>query len=244
MVEIIGFSNELYGHNTRKKEVLTMADKNLVPCKACGKEIAKGVKKCPNCGKDQRNWFMRHKILSFIGAIIVLFIIGSALGGGDDTDTGTNTASDNAATDSKTEEAPKEKVYAVGEVVAANKLEITVSKFEEKSKVGDQYVNKQASEGGTFVAIQYTMKNVSDEPVGMFDYPTLNLVDEKGTEYEADLDASSYYAVETDIDNSKIVSDLNPGITIKDTEVYEISKESFAQGKWYIQIGDQKVQIK
>ncbi|WP_077212318.1 DUF4352 domain-containing protein [Bacillus dakarensis] len=221
-----------------------MADKNLVPCKACGKEIAKGVKKCPNCGKDQRNWFMRHKILSFIGAIIVLFIIGSALGGGDDTDTGTNTASDNAATDSKTEEAPKEKVYAVGEVVAANKLEITVSKFEEKSKVGDQYVNKQASEGGTFVAIQYTMKNVSDEPVGMFDYPTLNLVDEKGTEYEADLDASSYYAVETDIDNSKIVSDLNPGITIKDTEVYEISKESFAQGKWYIQIGDQKVQIK
>ncbi len=244
MVEIIGFSNELYGHNTRNKEVLTMADKNLVPCKACGKEIAKGVKKCPNCGKDQRNWFMRHKILSFIGAIIVLFIIGSALGGGDDTDTGTNTASDNAATDSKTEEAPKEKVYAVGEVVAANKLEITVSKFEEKSKVGDQYVNKQASEGGTFVAIQYTMKNVSDEPVGMFDYPTLNLVDEKGTEYEADLDASSYYAVETDIDNSKIVSDLNPGITIKDTEVYEISKESFAQGKWYIQIGDQKVQIK
>ncbi|MDJ1630451.1 hypothetical protein QNN00_04875 [Bacillus velezensis] len=29
---------------------------NLVSCKACGKEIAKGVKKCPNCGKDQRNF--------------------------------------------------------------------------------------------------------------------------------------------------------------------------------------------
>lgn len=28
----------------------------LVPCKACGQEIAKGVKKCPNCGKDQRNF--------------------------------------------------------------------------------------------------------------------------------------------------------------------------------------------
>ena len=44
----------------------------LVACKACEKEIAKGVKKCPNCGKDQRNWFMRHKILSFIGAIIII----------------------------------------------------------------------------------------------------------------------------------------------------------------------------
>ena len=49
----------------------------LVACKACGKEIAKGVKKCPNCGKDQRNWFMRHKILSFIGILVILGIIGS-----------------------------------------------------------------------------------------------------------------------------------------------------------------------
>lgn len=29
----------------------------LVSCKACEQEIAKGVKKCPNCGKDQRNFF-------------------------------------------------------------------------------------------------------------------------------------------------------------------------------------------
>src|SRR4051794_27650017 len=157
-----------------------MADNNLVPCKACGKEIAKGVKKCPNCGKDQRNWFKRHKILSFIGAIIVLAIIVNALGGGDDTATDTNT---DTASESKNEQAVEEKVYAVGDVIPADQLEVTVSKFEEKSTVGNEYVNKQASEGGTFVAIQYTMKNVSDEPVGMFDYPTLNLVDEKGTEY-------------------------------------------------------------
>lgn len=222
-----------------------MADNNLVPCKACGKEIAKGVKKCPHCGKDQRNWFARHKILSFIGAIIVLSIIVSALGGGDDdTATDTNTSSDNASTDSKTEQAPAEKVYAVGEVVPADQLEVTVSKFEEKSKVGNQYVNKQASEGGTFVAIQYTMKNISDEPVGMFDYPVIKLVDEKGTEYESDIDASTNYAIETDIDNSKVLSDLNPDISITDTEVYEISQERFAQGKWFIQIDDQKVQIK
>ncbi|AXV63765.1 DUF4352 domain-containing protein, partial [Bacillus subtilis] len=38
----------------------------LTHCKACGQEIAKGVKKCPNCGKDQRNFFMRHKIITII----------------------------------------------------------------------------------------------------------------------------------------------------------------------------------
>lgn len=57
-------------------------------------------------------------------------------------------------------------------------------------------------------------------------------------------DASGSYAVETKIDDSKILSDLNPGITVTGTEVYEISKDAFAKGKWYIQVGDQKVQIK
>ena len=46
----------------------------------------------------------------------------------------------------------------------ADQLEVTVSNFEEKSTVGNEYINKQASEGGTFVAIQYTMKNISDKP--------------------------------------------------------------------------------
>ncbi|MGF6950100.1 hypothetical protein QF028_002605 [Neobacillus sp. B4I6] len=207
---------------------------NLVKCKACGKEIAKGVKKCPHCGKDQRNWFMRHKIMTFIGAIILLAIIGSALSGGDDT-----------AKDSNNKQGTKETVYKVGEVVKTDNLEITVTKSEEKDVIGDpEFLGKKASEGATLVAIQYKMKNISDKPVGAFDYPTINLIDEKGTKYDPDVDASAAYATETGIDNSKIMSDLNPGITVTGTDVYEISKDQFAKGKWFIQIGDDKVQIK
>jgi len=44
----------------------------LVICKSCGKEIVKGTK-CPNCGHDQRNFFMKHKIIT---VILVIFIIG------------------------------------------------------------------------------------------------------------------------------------------------------------------------
>ncbi len=51
----------------------------LVKCKACEKEIAKGVKKCPGCGKDQRNFFSRHKIITGILALIILSVIGSAM---------------------------------------------------------------------------------------------------------------------------------------------------------------------
>lgn len=216
----------------------------LVACKACGKEIAKGVKKCPNCGKDQRNWFMRHKILSFIGAIIVLSIIVSALGGGGE-DTATDTGNNETTNQASKEAAPAEKVYGLNEVVPADQAEITVTKMEELSVIGDpDFLGKEASQGATLVAIQYTVKNVSDEPMGMFDYPTIQLVDEKGTKYDSDLDASGSYAVETGIDNSKVLSDLNPGITVTGTEVYEVSLDSFAQGSWYIQIGDEKVQLK
>ena len=206
----------------------------LIKCKACSKEIAKGVKKCPNCGKDQRNWFMRHKILSFIGIIVIIGIIGS-MGSGDDSETASTSTSSNKETKQE------ETVYAVGDLINSKQLDITVTTVEELTKIGNQYLNKSVSDGGIVVAIQYTMKNVSDEPVGMFDYPTLNLVDEKGTEY---IDASSYYAPQTNIDNSKILSDLNPDISVTDTEVYEVSAEKFNQGQWFIKIGNEKVKIK
>ena len=57
----------------------------LVRCKACGNEVAKGVKKCPNCGKDNRSFVARHKILSAIAMLVILGGIGGAMSeGGDD----------------------------------------------------------------------------------------------------------------------------------------------------------------
>ena len=44
----------------------------LVNCKSCGKEIGKGVKKCVHCGADQRNFFVRHKVLTVILALFVI----------------------------------------------------------------------------------------------------------------------------------------------------------------------------
>ena len=55
-----------------------MAMKN---CKECGTEISKGAKICPKCGKDQRNFFGKHKVLVFILVLVVL--IGVAATGGD-----------------------------------------------------------------------------------------------------------------------------------------------------------------
>ncbi|MBQ0140969.1 MAG: DUF4352 domain-containing protein [Kurthia sp.] len=184
---------------------------------------------------------MRHKFMSFIGAIIVLVVLGSAFGSGDEESA---TSGDNATAG---ESVKKDKVYAVNKPVVINKkAEVVVTKVEELSVIGDpEFLGHEASDGGTLVAIQTTVKNISDEPIGSFSTPTFELVDEKGTSYDSDISASSAYAVETDIDNSKILSDLNPGITVNDVQVYEVSKESYAKGKWYIEIsGKEKVKIK
>lgn len=45
-------------------------------CKECGNEVSsKGV--CTKCGKDQRSFFVKHKIISFL---LVVFILGAVAG--------------------------------------------------------------------------------------------------------------------------------------------------------------------
>ncbi|WP_342045893.1 DUF4352 domain-containing protein [Bacillus sp. OTU530] len=206
----------------------------LVNCKACDKEIAKGVKKCVHCGKDQRNFFGRHKFLSGIGALVIIgIIIGAASGGKEATTTSGTAVTEQAA-----------KVFKLNETFKADNVEYNVAKVEEKSEVGNDVINKKASNGGTFVAIEYTVKNVGTKPVNPFSINQARLVDEKGTEYKPDIDATSTHQTATGLDNSKFASDLNPNIQVTDQEVFEVSKDAYAAGKWYVQIGETKVEIK
>lgn len=83
----------------------------MTKCKACGKEIAKGVNKCPSCGKDQRNFFMKHKIITGVLILFVIGCIGSATKGNDTTKptTGTSTAQTTAPAKTEKKEAEKPK---------------------------------------------------------------------------------------------------------------------------------------
>jgi hypothetical protein len=50
---------------------------SLRECKECGEAISSSVNKCPKCGKDQRNWFLKHKFISLILVIFVFIVISS-----------------------------------------------------------------------------------------------------------------------------------------------------------------------
>ena len=69
-----------------------------------------------------------------------------------------------------------------------------------------------------------------------FKFPSVKLVDSNSTTYGSDIGASADFATELNLDR-KILSDLNPGITVKDASVFEINKGQFEKGGWKLLIG-------
>lgn len=170
------------------------------------------------------------KILKWGGIIlVVIIIIGAISGSGEKSGSGSNSG---GQAQNQTEQA---KVYAVSEAVTSKNMELTVTSVTEKSSVGTQYLAEKPSEGGTLVAVNWQYKNTSSEPIGTFSQPSIKLVDSNGTEYSSDGGKTASYATEIKLDR-KILSDLNPGITVKDAEVFEVSKESYVQGDWFVVI--------
>lgn len=137
----------------------------LINCKVCGKELAKGVKKCTSCGKDQRNFFMKHKILTGILVLAIMGAIGSD--GGDSTNSPTIDTSKEIVQNTEVESkedivAEEEKEESVPtEYKSALKQAKTYSDMMHMSKAGiyDQLTSEY---GGQFTeeAAQYAIDNV------------------------------------------------------------------------------------
>lgn len=120
-----------------------MSDK-MTTCKACGKEIAKSAKKCPNCGADQRNFFGKHKIITAILALFIIGVIGAAASGGGN-DKPASTAA--PATQQDTAQPAATPAQAPATEPAKNKPTITKAEFEQ-IKSGMTYEEVSAIIGG------------------------------------------------------------------------------------------------
>ena len=60
-------------------------------CKECGAEVSsKGV--CPKCGKDQRNFFVKHKVITFLLVVIVLGVVIGVSGSENNTNNSSQTS--------------------------------------------------------------------------------------------------------------------------------------------------------
>ncbi|NTW29538.1 MAG: DUF4352 domain-containing protein [Coriobacteriia bacterium] len=132
----------------------------------------------------------------------------------------------------------------VGQSFSTDKYEITVTAVEVKSKVGSEYFDSKPAEGGVYVAVQWKYKNITNKPISSFwNSFTVNLIDPNGTKFSSDVNASSSYATEID-PTRKVISDLNPGITVSGGTVFEVAKDSFSKDNWTLLVEGQKVSLK
>lgn len=193
----------------------------------------------------KKNWFLRHKILTGIGALLIVGIAaGAASGGGSGSgdaatsssssqeagsqDSGAQAAanSDSAgastkATTQATTQAAQKKEAAPGlnTPVRDGKFEFTVTKVQTGVKsVGDQYLNQQAQ--GQYVLISVTVKNIGDKPQTMFD-SNQELTDAQGRTFSPDSTAAIYMK-----NNNIWMKEINPGNTMTGTLVYDMPTDA------------------
>ena len=213
----------------------------LIHCKSCQKEMASDAKACPSCGSPNKKNGGCLKIIGWgILGIIVIGIISSAGSkSGDSSSTSSSTSSSSSTSASTSTSTPNPVPLKVGSIIKTPKFEIQVSSVNTADQLGGEFFESKPADGGTYLAIQWNYKNISDSPISAFSQPSLHLKDPKGTKYDADTGASASYATELKL-NEKVMSDLNPGIRVKGAEVFEVSKELLAQPGWKIYIDADK----
>ena len=190
----------------------------LVKCKSCEKEIAKGVKKCVNCGADQRNFFGRHKIITGLAVLIILGGIGSAMGGGDTTtaskasSSSSTPVSDNGSPVAKVESAPT--TEGISSDVKIKVLEVTTPAY--TGKEGFKSVPQ-----GAFVVVKLSIQNNQKDAISVSD-SSFKLLDKDKREFSSSSDGN--IGLEMTEKKTLMFVNVNPGNTIEGYIAYDVPK--------------------
>lgn len=162
------------------------------------------------------NWFKRHKVLTVVGVIIVLAIIGSAGGSKDKAQqSASSTGSASKTSVTKSEEATTPKI---NQPARDGKFEFTVTKITcgEKTIGTNQYLQKTAQ--GQYCRLSLTIKNIGDKAQPLFSND--QKLAANGKEYSADDTATIYAAPEAT--SGTWYNSINPGNTVSGDILFDI----------------------
>jgi hypothetical protein len=162
------------------------------------------------------NWFKRHKILTVIGALIVVGIIASAAGGGKKATNTTSSSSGSTATSNKSAT-----VAAINQPANDGKLQFTVTNIQcNQSQVqspDDQDITQTA--GAPYCIVSLNVKNISTV-AQTFEADSQYLYDSANKQYSLDSTAS----ITLESESSQFVDDptVNPGVSLSGQLVFDI----------------------
>lgn len=187
----------------------------------------------------KKSWFARHKVLTAIGAIILVFVIGSAIGGNDDkapqtapTASADGSAEVPAAQEGAPEQAPDQEEqpeevapsepegFRIGDVANVGDMTYKVLAVDTASEVGPSFSVTKAK--GTFVVVQLEVTNNAND-AAMVDSSFFKLKSGEKS-FEADSMASLWANTAEDGSNgSFILENLNPDLTMSGIVVFDVS---------------------
>ncbi|MEU2201794.1 DUF4352 domain-containing protein [Isoptericola sp. NPDC019482] len=194
-------------------------------------ELNRRAREAKATAKANKNWFARHKVLTGVGAVAVLGVVGGAMGSGGDEPaaaegqapaveqadaTEASGADDQVSTETTSDEAATaETTVGIGDTVRDGKFEFTVTDVEDGvSSVGDQYFGEEAQ--GQFVLVHMKVENIGDE-AQYFMGDNQYLHDSEGKQYSADTEAAIY------LDEAEsLLSEINPGNTVEGVVVFDV----------------------
>lgn len=128
--------------------------------------------------------------------------------------------------------------FKVGDAFQSRTFRTEVTSAQVTASIGDGFMQSTPAAGAEYVAIAWSYTNISSAPVEADEVPQVKLIDPAGHVYDHDLGASAAFAAQIDA-NAKVLSDLNPDITVTDGDVFEVSRALFDPKTWKIQVTSQ-----
>ena len=171
---------------------------------------------------SRKNWFLRHKILTAIGAVVLIAVVASIASGGG-TKSGTSTTSPGATSTANTSSGatsaakPAAPVSQLGKKVLDGKFAFTVTGVKcGIAEVGTAGLSQKAQ--GEFCKVSVTVENTGKEAQPMSDTDQYAF-DAKGRKFTADSTAGVY-----DPSTQLLFQPINPGNMIKGNIYYDVPK--------------------
>lgn len=167
---------------------------------------------------EKKNWFMKHKVLTIIGALLILGIVGGAASGNKQQPLSNNNSSSSSSSSSQTK---TQEIAKIGSTAVDGKFTFTVKGITcGKTSVGtNQYLTKDAQ--GQFCLLDITVKNTGDESQSLLS-SNQKLFNTDGKQYSADDTATMYASSDG---TGSWYNNINPGNSVEGTIVFDIPKD-------------------
>lgn len=167
-------------------------------------------------------------------AIIIVGCIALIMYNNKDTSKGKESSANYSTVPSETQQATQPASHAnfqIGDVINTDKFAFEVTDAYIVDDLGEW---KKIPEGAIYVVVEYEYKNISTQPISSFSLPSVHLMDGNGAIYDEDFDARMNF--NGSYNDSKIISDMNPGIKTKSNEIFEVAIDVLNAGNMAVYV--------